>query len=284
MLIYRYMSSHAHEVPNLQTLAAPFEVAGSLPNGIPVSIGLIANTPRDVLRQAINDPLFDYAVTEHATRLEPTQSIQDIYDDGVNYFNGTRQQMLDENTAELTELQDRMGMEMSVGFDPESSDLSRQFQLFERLDEVAAMDTDKLPSIENIRETLIERMVERANAELDLPGIQPTKELAEQVEKDIWRLGRRGRLGITAAATLFTTSVIFGIYGAHVHEANKTIDKTQPSAEDSGNGAVGAFGIIALGGVVLSTGLAYPIGTQMTPRFAQGRARKMIRKAGKAAK
>jgi hypothetical protein len=260
---------NAHEVPKLQSLAEPYQVPGALPDGISVSVALIANTPTNELKEATRSAVSDHFGAELDSRMDLTDMSQNHYDRMTQVVGDSKRKLLEDARDHAAGLQDYFGMQGSVGFDPTAEGLKILMGADDRVAEYAAEveGLNEYPAIVDAREELIEAMTERAEAEMALPVLDGPKELGNQVERDLVRLSRRGRLGSTAAGLLLGTGAALGLLAS-----------SHDTAPEDNAKIVTALTVSASGiGAIVGTGA----GSLMSGRFARRRAQSLVRKAQK---
>jgi hypothetical protein len=277
----------AHSVPSLRELSEPLSQPDALPEGISLSVGLIATTPPAELRRAALDASDDHHKAVIHSQPFMTAAVEQSYANTRATIKRSYQKDLENAQNAAAEEQNVLGMANSVGFTPDADDLTNLFALGEQAQNAAAAiaNTNDHPRVVEAREEMVEALAERAEATLEAPIAAAQIPLSNQIDKDVARLGRRGLLASTAAGLILGVSAALGFVVNHDGAQQPAPNATQAEQAHYENVASadrqGELMVAALG--PLATGTAgFAVGAKLRGHFARRRARSMIRRAERA--
>lgn len=267
---------------NLSEIAEPLMQPGALPDGISLSIGLIATQPPAELERASRRVSSEH----HGAFLDahPQNSAAQ-----EQYYLDIRDRITTENQTQLKEAQDAaasyqnlLGMEASVGYIPDADDLNKLFERDERAQTAATASVDDNPRVAKAREEMVEALAERVDASLRIPAAAAQIPLSQEIDKDVKQLGRRGWIASTAAGLVLGAAATLGFTINHdepqppaptaTHAEQVKYEKAM-EADNLGEIAIVSAGTLAVGGV------GFGAGSMLRGQFAHRRARSMLRKA-----
>lgn len=255
------------EGTGLHSIAAPIEQ--TLPKGVSLDIGVVAAYPPQAIQIVTSNTLNIYDSQREAA---------------VKYGEVTK--LWEKETAQVTAtLRNRLETE-AKGL-RERAQRTDSFALLLEIDELHGKTQRNLanitsnPIIERLHDEISQAAGNQFSAEQRVLELQEEADLATAIHERYRALGRRGRLASYAAGLILGIGSIFATNHLTELSANKATTTTtkeyvEPGTHDPREQMLGFF-IFPTASIVGG----YLIGSMSNDRFAQGRARRIVRKAQK---
>lgn len=269
-------------VPKLQELAEPLTVPGALPEGISLSIGLIATQPAAELEKASRSAASEHYRAVLDAHPQNSVTLERHYLNTMDRVSSANQTQLEEAQNAAAAYQNTLGMEASVGYVPDAEDLSKLFELDERAQSASAASVDDSLIVTEAREDMVRALGERTDATLRIPAAAAQIPLSREIEEDVKRLGRRGWIASTAAGLILGAAATLGF--ALNHDGPKPPPEAATHTEqvkyesDVENDNLASV-VVVSAGTLAAGGVGFGAGSMLRGRFAHRRARSMLRKA-----
>lgn len=217
-------------LPSLGELATPYQHSDALPADISVSVALIADTPPGQLQAAAKEAIMDYNRTysKLAGGYNPIvagrfyHEMREIVENGNQQIGNMCKEHADSLAAEL-------GANARLGYEPSGDALQSVLDSRAEAAEFVAKDPEDDPEVVTAREEFEATAADDLINRMRLDDLTPSKELGEEVQKDVRHLSRRGRQGSVAAGLILGGLAALGI----LHEATQNRNEAMAALQAS---------------------------------------------------
>lgn len=263
MSMNHFDNEYPHRVSHVESLAAPLRTPGALPDGIPLSIGIIAtHNPADVQCAAMTDHF-----------VHKLSSI-----DAKTY--GERVHIYETEVAKEAETARKMLESSAETYRKKAAETNNidQLLVLDRLHHDAQTGLQSIhtrPLVALAQEKMANTLTEKFHAEQIALETQESAALAHEIQAKYRKLGRRGCIASYAVGVILAAGSVLGMNHLIV-SAEKSTPAAEAPAYDTRDQMIGFF---ILPASAISGG--YLLGSIGNDRFAQRRAKRMVRRAQK---